>query len=68
LLHVGLQNADFQTNQYFAFTHNKRARNFCGEYHLTQRTPQRIEIELARINVSYPDENNKAGVAGMVRF
>ena len=29
-LHIGLQNADIQTNQYFAFTHNKRARNFAG--------------------------------------
>jgi hypothetical protein len=33
---------------------------------LTQRTPQRIEIGLARFNVSYPDENNKVEVAGSV--
>lgn len=28
--------------------------------------PQRIEIGLARINVSYSGENNKVGVAGSV--
>ena len=33
---------------------------------MTRRMPQRIEIGLARINVSYSGENNKVGVAGSV--